>query len=391
MARTLLSVAAAALLAAILGADASGAGAPAPVKVALEAREIPLEACKTVSVGTLVRMEPAKDVPAGYDSLFLCTVGAGRGFTLRLLHKGLDPAAARFFWDSRPGRAPAEIPRMEKRIHANYVAFGPLALKGLPPLTFHMYLLAGSPEAQAARARSIYVVPLQCVAGTAVVGGKTLLVGLLDRTLNGRFDDACALNATEGDWILFDRNGDGALDLNVSGNESLALTPCVELEGTTWKVTVRGRALVLQPVKLPVIRIRLAGLGTPCSVQAWSCATGIVNGELDAEGWFELPRDRAQLHSYSWTKDSWRLVGALRTLGVLDPPAAGIKEFEVGPALQMTLTRAPEGDSHKFTFKCVGRAQENVTLYKDGKRVQPVFVVSDASGAEVLREEKSFG
>ncbi|MHC5081981.1 MAG: hypothetical protein ACYTHN_23510, partial [Planctomycetota bacterium] len=353
---------------------------------------------KSISAGMSFRSAPAKDTPRGFDTLFVVNLAPVRSKSrkapatvpLRILHRGWTPDQVQLYWQS--GRSkPVKLPRLEKGVHAYYLPFGPLNLKGIPSLTVHFYFPKTVTDRWKTGSKAVYLLPTQCRAGEVRIGGKSFQIALLDRTLNGCFTDPCTANNRDGDWLLIDQNKDGAFSVSPSGAESPGMTKYIALGGHTWSPSVRGKCLYLKPVTLGSFKVRLTGLGDPCTFSAWSYATGMVSGSLDTTGCAEIPKEKFQLYSYSWTKDEWRLYGSLRGMGTFDPPSKGTKTFEVGPRLTCTLTKSSQKGEVKFTFKCIGRAKESITLYKDGKRVQPTLVFSDSRGQEAERLPMKFG
>jgi hypothetical protein len=186
----------------VLGLLAAGAllaaeSPPAPVKVTLKALEIPLSSHKAISAGISLRSGAPKDAPVGFDTLFQGTLGP---LPVRFLHKGWDPKAIQMFlWPDR-GK-PVELARLEGGVSTYYLPFGPLALRGCPPVTVHFYFPPStvSLDAFKTQAKTLYVLPMQCMAGEASIGGKKVLIALLDRNLNGSPSDFCAQSEQDGD------------------------------------------------------------------------------------------------------------------------------------------------------------------------------------------------
>ncbi|MHC4779933.1 MAG: hypothetical protein ACYTFG_15280, partial [Planctomycetota bacterium] len=360
--------------------------------------ELPVSAFKSISVGITVRSELPKTAPKGYDTLFDFNVGgqldkSGKtrgGVQVRILHRGLTHDSAQLFWQA-PRARPVALPRIEKPISTYYIPFGPLRLRGVPAFTMHLYFPSKLSESWKKGTKRLYLLPVQCMTGEVRIQGKTYSVALLDRTLNGKWSDPCTLNAREGDWFLVDENRDKKFSVNLSSSESRGLTRCIPLAGHSWTLSCRGKSLYFKPVKLPTIRVELEGVGESTTLIGWSQATGSLSMPLDEKGGIEIPREKFQLYSYSWTKEKWRLFGTLKKLGVLKAPASGKTSIEVGPTLACTLTRTNQGEDMRFSFKCSGRAGESVTPYKDNKRVEPVFIVTERGGEEVFRKAKNFG
>jgi len=363
--------------------------APAPVKVVLKPVDIPIAWHKAISAGVSLRSVPSKDTPLGYDTMF---TGAFGPLSVRFLHKGWAEDQIKMFWWPDRG-SPVEVPRLNAGVSPSYLPFGPVAVRGLPPITLHFYFPPPTMNLDAwkGQSKTLYVLPMQCLGGEALIGGKKVLLALLDRNLNGCASDPCTLNDTEGDWLLFDKDGDGAIAVATFNGEARGLTKFVPLNGHVWSVACNGREAVLKPVTLPACKVRIAGLGKSAALHGWSCSTGSFDGALDDGGCVEIPRDKFQLWSYEWTKDDWRLSGQLRSLGTLDPPAAGARAVEVGPKLKATLAKTDEAGSVKFEYRCAGRAKETVSVFRGGKQVVPAFVVFDAQNREVFRKEQSFG
>ncbi|MHC4600821.1 MAG: hypothetical protein ACYS47_17660 [Planctomycetota bacterium] len=396
----ILRIAAPLVLALLFFATTAGHGASKPkaFKVALKSADLPLSSFKTVSVGVTIRSAPVKDTPRGYDTLFDFQVGGqlnkkGKiqgGVQVRILHKGWKPESAKLFWQ-RPRGAPVPLDRIEKPISSYYLPFGPLQLRGVPPFTLHFYFPKTNVDSWKARSKSLYLLPARCMSGEARLNGRTYTVALLDRTLNGKWGDPCTEHSREGDWFLFDENQDKTFTINLMRSEGRGLTRCIPLAGHVWTVQCRGKQAYFKPVKLPDCRVELRGLAESATVTGWSQATGDISAPLDKEGGIEIARDKFHLYSYSWTKEKWRLTASLRKLGVHKAPSSGLKTFEVGPTLACSLTKTNQGEDMKFSFKCSGRAGESVTPYKDGKRIEPVFVITRSGGKEVLRQAGKFG
>lgn len=376
-----------ALLSCAAGAPGLGADLPRPTRIALKSEELPLDAYTSATAGTYVRSLPAKDTPKGFDTAWELKTKTAR---FRILHRGWSATEAALFLETAPGRT-APIPRMKKGLHAVYLPFGPLRLKGLPLLTIHFYFPTSGVEAFKARTKSLHFVPLSVLCGKLRIGSKTHDVALLDRTMEGNFVDPCTTSSRDGDWLLFDQNNDGKFRVQVGGTESKPLTKYVLIDEVYWQPTLRGRTLYMKPVALKMSKIHFPDLGEGTRITAWSCAAGDLSGELDKNERLEIPCQRAQLYTYSLVKDDYRAVGALRGLGLFEPPARGEKTFTLGPPFEARITQTPSGEGTKISLKVVGRGGMSFSLYKANKRVQPFFVFCDGSGKELKREQGKFG
>lgn len=126
-------------------------------------------------------------------------------------------------------------------------------------------------------------------------------------------------------------------------------------------------------------------------LRGWSSATGSFEGRLDADSCAEIDRDKFAPWSYECVRDAWKIVGSLRVLRTLDPPSGPVRTVEAGPLLKCNLVRNPAPGGDKFIFKCLGRVGDSVTVYKDGKKIEPLFIFKDERGEEVFRKTQGFG
>lgn len=384
----------AAALVLLLAAAVPAAEPDGELRVALEPADLPLAAFTSL-IGTYVRTKPDAKAPDGFDGVFDLTLEDGRAdrpLPVQVLHRGWTGDDLKLFL-SVGGRDAEEIARCDGRIYPYYVAFGPVGLPGRPACTLHFFVPPDERKAAAPRAGILYLVPAGCLKGQATIGGRTLTVGLLDINLNGDFGDACVKHARDGDWLLVDEDGDGAFRVGYRLAESKSLTRIVSLGGQTFSARLDGRTLVLSPASVECFKIRLEGLVAPCTVSGWSTATGDVSGTLDADGCIEVPRGGVGLFSYQVVKDGWRVTANLRALGTIEPPDSGdTRTVAVGPGFRLSLAHRPRGLDHHFTFQCLGRGGESVTLFDGKTRVAPPeLVVTLPGGVEVERLAMKYG
>ncbi|GEM_PF-2757855 len=361
------------------------------VEVLLEPELIPLSAYRNLGAGTYVRSAPPEQAEIGFDTLFTIAVGK-EGRTLNIHHKGWRKEEVALFYTGEAG-LPEEIPRIEKGVHAYYLAFGPVEIDGVPPFTLHLYYPPRNVSRWRTGRKVLFLLPMECLAGELRLGERAFKVGLFDRNLNGTYTDPCLQHSREGDWFLVDVDGDGAFLLGyASKGESLGLTRYVQAGGGTWDVALEGQKLVLHPVSLSTCKVKIEGAGPSSRVFGWSYACGSIQGALDGEECIEVPEEKFLLYSYRMERGAWRLSGSLRSCGVLDPAGAeGPLVVSVGPPVEKVLrSRLRGGDVH-FSFSFAGRARERLTLYKDGNRIDLVLVVVDGEGKEVFREAMRYG
>jgi hypothetical protein len=404
MKRAILLFAAVLLVCGTFPVPGQGEGDPAPVplrpvKLKLEPVELPLSDFKSITAATYIRAGSQSGLPKGYHTLFEGKFGVRRdargnergGVPIRFLHQGWDRETCKvYYW---PGRGrPIELPRLEKGLSTIYLPFGPLRLRGLPPLTVHFYFPTTNVEAWKRRtSKTMHILNMECLVGEAELCGKKLRIGILDRTLNRQFTDCCQKSLNDGDWFLVDADGDGSFSVSSASAEVRALTKAVHIADAWWRPSLRGKSLVLKPTKVAFAGLKIEGVEKPCQVSGWSYLTGNFKADLDDRNFVEIPKDKYMLYTYSWTKEKWRLSGSIRSLGVRKPGSGGVDRIRVGPTLVGKLQKSGEGRDTKFTFTLKGQGAENVTLYKDGKRVSPYFVVYRADGGEVFRQVCKFG
>ncbi len=370
------------------------------VTVKLKKTALPLSSFTQASAASHIRSSAPGNVPAGYDTLFVGRLGAERtpdglemgGVEVRFLHRGYDRASFEIFHCPKDGE-PVRLERLQGAVHAVYVAFGPLIIEGLPPLTVHFYYPTSKVEEWKQRpGRALFVIPMECLSGEAVINGRKTAVGLYDRNLNLKYDDFCTLHTHDGDWLLVDGNGDGKFLVNAPGPDVMGFTRVVSLGGSFWKPSLKADELTLTPAAVDMFSVRLIGLGMPCKITGWSVLTGAVACDLDELSCAKFPKAAFRLYSYVWTRDNWQVIGSLGVTGQRNPPDGGIMELEAGPVLRGEVKKkSGEGSAAIYTFRCLGRAGETVTVMNMQKRVDPVFVIKDASGTEVFRKSIPFG
>jgi hypothetical protein len=365
----------------------------------LEPTELPVTSFKSL-LGLTVTSDPRETPPEGYDSIFDPTMRSGRKripYPGRFLHKGWTPEDVKICYRPEKGEV-VELPRLKRGIYNYYLAFGPVHMKGMPPVTVHFYFPPARMNAQNVDRwkkgrKMLYLVPARALTGEVCVGDMTFTLGLLDVNLNGSHADPCVEHARDGDWLLVDTNGDETFDIGYSNGESRGLTKCVRLGGKTWRLRCEGKTLSLTPVTLECYRLKIDGIGSDAVFYGWSVATGTVSGQVGADGCVDIPKDDFRPYSYQWVKDGWKVSASLRNLGVLSPPESGeAKVLTVGPKLRIQLTKRDQGEQTRFSFRCLGRGGESVTLYKGRTRVDaPVLVVTNGVGKEVLRQAMRYG
>ncbi|MHC5036696.1 MAG: hypothetical protein ACYTHM_05225 [Planctomycetota bacterium] len=349
--------------------------------------------------GTYIASSSKEKPPPGFDSLFTGRFGAVRGkdnvlrggIPFRFLHKGWEREKVRLFIQFTGGD-PIPLFRLDRSLNQYYIPFGPARIEGLPPLTLHFYYPTRNVEAWKTRAMRIYALPMACRAGTATVNGQKIKIGLLDRNLNGSVGDPCVAHVRDGDWVLIDKNQDGAFDIDTHRGEAKPLTRCLHIAGKDWAVVCKGNQLTLSSAKITKVKLRLEGIANPCRIYAWSAETGSIQTQLDEDGCITLPKGKCSLYTYQWTKGEWRLTGSLRAVGVLDLKEGTANRLKVGPSLRATLSGRQGPTGFRFTFRCLGQAGESVTIYQGGRRVPPpTLVITDAKGEEVFRQAMRYG
>ncbi len=108
--------------------------------------------------------------------------------------------------------------------------------------------------------------PASYLQGRGMVGGKSRLFALLDRNLNGLYDDVCPIPAAaadlaDADGLFIDRNGNGRFERVAAGFwEVQPLTPAVMLDNIRFEVSVApdGSAIELRPVDSSLGLLRVA-------------------------------------------------------------------------------------------------------------------------------------
>ncbi len=368
-----------------------------PVKTKLKSTEIPLSWFKSITAAKSVGSSKA---PQGFDLQFETLLFARRdakgaetgGMRSAFLQKSWDRPALKMFCRIE-GSRPAELARIEKGINDYYIPFGPAKLPRQMSVTAHLYFPLTNIEAfrTSGSVKYVYLTPCDCPQGEVEIGGTTRKIGLLDRTLNGSPLDPCKEKLQDGDWVLYDENGDGAFDITGLNKESMPLTKAVSIGGSFWAISLAGQELTLKPVNVQSFRIRMDGVKKPCKVIGWSDMTGNFSAEVDDHGFAEIPKDTFQLYSYDCTLGNWSLDGSLRNSGRQKPPSGGEQKVVVGPKLKGQFEKQGEGKNVRFVFKCFGRANEPVNVEKDGKRIAPAFVITRADGSEAARIECPFG
>jgi hypothetical protein len=375
-----------------------------PVRVRLSICELPLSSYGSMSAATYIR-STTQGVLEGFDLLYQGRLGTTRdsmtglamgGRELRFLQKGWDRDTLAFYaWPK--GGVPVALPRCKGGISTLFLSFGPARVKGFPLVTVHFIYPRKNIERWRASLRKIvYVLPMECLAGEVDLNGARRRIAVYDRTCNGRFNDVCRTSNREGDWILFDRNGDNRFGFRSRPTEVIPMTSVLRLAGSWWKVRVEGkmgsRELVLTPAGVETFRLRLTGVPGSVKVRGWSYGSGLFEETLDAQGSIRLPRNRYRVYNYIASSGEFRFSATMRRRGVAAPPADGeVACLDVGPPFMGKITRYDRRGNTGFNFQLLDRAGGSVTLYRKDKRVQPVFVIRNADDEEVLRKTCRFG
>lgn len=324
--------------------------------------------------------------------------GAARR-AIRLEVRGRGPEDARLFRIEESGLR-MEVPRLETSGHG--VPFGPIELEGMLPLdAVANFMFQERPEWASMR-KSLYLRPRQCLAGEVVLEGVRRRIGLMDQNFNGTFGDPCTPDLKDGDWLLFDHDGDGRFDLKKAASpkwmvekapEAVGLAPVLHFGGRWWAVRAGGATLRLEPLESRVLEV-----GFP----SWYvCDLGIIlpGGQawkirLNAdERSVTVPRGSA-LAGYEVSMGPWLLSGRFPEPRALGEPDAGTVRVEMGPPLRIkpSVRRVDEG----FRFECqgmTGRGGERVEWNPGCSTLRLGFelVIADAAGREVFRQAMSGG
>jgi hypothetical protein len=417
MPRTWPAIAAALALAlAAFPRPAAGEGENAPVRVALSPREIPPESWTDIaknanddSVGFLVWPLALKgypgNVPAGFDFLYDGSPGCAPTrdpaalASLRVLLRERGASGQRELCQWKGSGELLPIPRLPPVAGGAmpFLLFGPVSVEGLPPAA--LLLMNGGANGVPGGLR---VVPRTCMAGEAELAGRRILVGFLDRDLDGDWKKPCAGKALDGDRFLADEDGDGIFRIASAGPESPTLNAFVRAAGRFWHVSFEGETLLLTPAQPPAMRFRTGCRGGSCAVRGWSNAAGNVSLELDVEGSGSVPEGDFRLYSYEWKKDAWSVRtytpgglnawvaekkrGCPATKWTIEPsPDGGVRDVPLGGAVRCELRwkRVPEGAS--FSYRFLDRAGIDLQLRGPRGTILPAVVIRDPDGVEVFR------
>jgi hypothetical protein len=317
--------------------------------------------------------------------------------TIRLEVRGRGLQDARLFRNEEGGLR-TEVPRLG--MADRWAVFGPIEVKGLLPLDAVAYFMVQEGREGACMWKSVSLRPRQCLAGEAVIEGVRRRIGLMDQNFNGTFGDACSQGLKDGDWLLFDHDGDGRFDLKKANSpewivekapEAVGLARLLEFGGRWWEVRAGDRTLRLEPLESHVLEL---------DFQSWyqcDLATIVPGGQrlrmrMNAgERSVLVPRGSA-LAGYEVSMGPWCLSGRFPEPRALGEPNAGTVRVEMGPPLRIrpSVQRVEEGFRLGYEGM-VGRAGETVE-WNPGcatLRLALELVITDAAGREVLRHAMS--
>jgi hypothetical protein len=313
--------------------------------------------------------------------------------------RGKGAADARLF-RLFPDGTEAEVPRLAARSDW-LVPFGPVAVEGRLPIDVVVsYGFTERPEGESTWKKCLFLRPRQCLAGEIRIGETAHRIGLLDQNFNGAWADPCNNGIQDGDWLLFDEDGDGTFDLSATGSrsytaaapEARALGPVLRLAGRWWNVKASGRAIRLEERPTVVVEVEPLGwygLGLTFS----SPACGRIQADMGrSDRSVRIPAGMA-LENYGLNTGCWIVTGAF------DPPLAVAPDGEtfrlaLGPPYRLRPVVQRAGDG--FRFECrgfAGRAGETANRMPDcsTRRLGFELVVADSEGREVLRQPLSGG
>jgi hypothetical protein len=236
--------------------------------------------------------------------------------------------------------------------------------------------------------------------GEITFEGKTYKAALVDNLPNGRFNDICWANSSQGDLLLVDWNGDGKFDHSPSEyvmcgerywREGKWYRPSFSADGT--EVSFAPGDFELAPL--------LTG-----HEKFWVQVTSRSNtGSVQIEGTggrVDLPVDeyslfRCWLEGKDPQGNTWRASGYGETYPVFEVKAGEENRFQFGPPFSASLKASPEGpyragQTINFQATFVGADGKTYLLTRNGEQMPaPKMTMKDESAKELGTYQFQYG